>query len=61
ALKIQAGSVDSAVGTGCKASPRCRRAKGRVEERASTGEGFAGAHLRTDPQPGKTGGGEQRA
>jgi hypothetical protein len=61
ALKMQAGSVDSAAGTGCKASPRRRRAKGRIEERASTGKGIAGAHQRFDPQPGKTGGGEQRA
>jgi hypothetical protein len=59
ALKMQAGSVDSAAGTGCKASPRCRRAKGRIEERASTGKGIADAHQRFDPQPGKTGGGEQ--
>jgi len=59
-LKVQAGSVDWAAGTGCEASPRCRRVNGRIERRASTGEGIAGAHQRFDPQPGKTGGGEQR-
>jgi len=58
---MQAGNVDPAAGTGCKTSSRCREAKGRIEERASTGEGIAGAHQRFDPQLAKTGGGEQRA
>ena len=44
-----------------KVRNRCRRAKGRIEKRASTGMDSADAHQRIDPQPGKTGGGEQRA
>ena len=35
--KMQAGSVDAVTGIGCETSPRCCRAKGRIEKRASTG------------------------
>jgi len=60
ALKMQAGSVDPAAVMDRKVNRRCRRAKGRIEEQASTGTG-ADARRSVDPQPGKTGCGEQWA
>jgi hypothetical protein len=38
ASKMQAGNVDPAAEAGRKAGYRCRRAKGRIEGRASTGD-----------------------
>jgi len=58
---MQAGSSDAAAGTDRKISSRRRTAKGRIEKRASTRSGIADMHQRFDPQPGKTGCGEQRA
>lgn len=57
---MQVGSVDPAAETDRKISRRCRRVKGRIEKLASTGTG-ADVHWSFDPQPGKTGSGEQRA
>ena len=57
---MQTGNVDAVTGIGREASPRCCRAKGRIEKRASTGTD-ADTHLRTDPQLAKASGGEQRA
>jgi len=58
---MQAGNCDPAAEAGRKAGHRCRRAKGRIGKRASTGTGNADAHRRYDPRPGKTGCGELRA
>ena len=59
---MQARSVDPAAETDRKVRRRCRRAKGRTEKRVSTETGItADAHRSIDPQPAKTGGGEQRA
>jgi hypothetical protein len=58
---MQARSVDPAVETDRKISRRCRRVKGRIEMRVSTGKGAADARRSFDPQPDKTGCGEQWA
>ena len=58
---MEARSVDPAAETDRKIHRRCRRAKGCIEKRASTGMEKADAHRSSDPLPAKTGSGEQRA
>jgi len=58
--KMQARSVDPAAEAYRKSRRRCRRAKGRIENRVSTGREKADTHRSIDPRLDKTDCGERR-